>query len=256
MSYRFLKDEKTHVHQILEDGNWKNLHGTSTVSKSVVDKSDFLIPWAVKLAVEYVREHAEEVFDDASLQITPKTLEEAKLAHKSSKDKSATKGTDMHALLEEYVKACIKTKEGQPITAWEAEEYKIIGSFIEWSIENVDRFLFSEANCYSARLWLGGEGDVGFIMKDGRRVLGDFKSSPKAYTDHFIQCALYDIQMAENGLFNRQGERIGDWTLADGYCVFPFRSKPFTPEFVWAAKQYREGAESAVKIYNIIQSRK
>lgn len=242
MSYRFLKDANTHVHQILDDGNWKNLHGTSTVSKSVVDKSDFLIPWAVNLAVNAMEEG--------------KTPDEAKLAHKSSKDKSAVKGTDMHALLEEYVKACIKMKEGQPITAWEAEEYKVIRSFIEWSIDNVDRFIFSEANCYSRRLWLGGEGDVGFIMKDGRRVLGDFKSSPKAYTDHFIQCALYDIQMAENGLFNREGKRIGDWALADGYCVFPFRSKPFTPEFVWAAEQYREGAESAVKIYNIIQSRK
>lgn len=237
MSYRFLKDANTHVHQILDDGNWKNLHGTSTVSKSVVDKSDFLIPWAVNLAVKAMEEG--------------KTPDEAKLAHKSSKDKSAVKGTDMHAELEAYVRFCID-QDGIPQNISNAQ----IQVFIDWAIQNVEFFIFSEANCYSRRLWLGGEGDVGFIMKDGRRVLGDFKSSPKAYTDHFIQCALYDIQMAENGLFNRDGKRIGDWTLADGYCVFPFRSKPFTPEFVWAAEQYREGAESAVKIYNIIQSRK
>jgi hypothetical protein len=43
-----------------------------------------------------------------------------------------------------------------------------IQSFIDWSVEHVDRFLLSEAHCYSAKLWVGGITDCVAKMKDGR----------------------------------------------------------------------------------------
>jgi len=241
--YRYIDEGRQHLHTL----EGKPLLGTSTICK-IVGGSEGLITWAANCAVDYIKgehtaivEEGREGFD--------RICEEARKAHIRKRDASAEKGTERHTALEEYVQTCLTSRNGQPIDA--GDDDTSIRQFIDWSLENVERFLFTEANCASARLHVGGIADIGMLLKDGRRVVGDHKSSPKAYFNHFLQTAVYDLLLSESGGMNAEGEKQFDWEPADGYVIFPFRSKPFQPEFRWDANEWRKAAEEVVHIYKL-----
>jgi hypothetical protein len=129
------------------------------------------------------------------------------------------------------------------------EDVTDIQPFVDWSVKNVDHFIFTEAHCFSEKLWLGGIADLGLVLKNGKKLIGDHKSSPKAYFEQFVQAMLYDMQLAENGILDRDGNQLGDWEPADGIVVFPFRSEPFTPEFHYDVAGLRKVAENLVETY-------
>lgn len=133
--------------------------------------------------------------------------DEAYAAHSKKLDTSATAGTDMHSLMEEYIKHCISNNEGKPDTNFKTDDKKVI-ILKEWSLKNVKRFLWSEAHCYSKELWLGGISDCGYEDMDGKYAILDFKSSKEVYLSQFWQCVGYAIQIEENGLFTPEGELI------------------------------------------------
>lgn len=277
--YRYIDAGRTHMHQVLsvlpETGEevWQPLIGTSTVAKESVNKGDGLIQWYADLAAldALGREMPPDVYESlikdyeevdtiqdwrgkssAKKKLDAKYPDfcESRKAAIKKRDGSAEAGTVRHGVLEDYVKHCLVSHGGSPC-AEGLDDFLTIRGFIDWSEANVAKFVFTEAYCFSAKLWLGGISDIGMILKDGRRVVGDHKSSKNAFFDQFIQCALYDIQLAENGILDRDGNKKGEWELADGYVVFPFRSDPFTPEFKWNAKVYRSVAEGVVRAYKL-----
>ena len=117
----------------------------------------------------------------------------------------------------------------------------------------MDRFLFTEANCYHEWLWLGGIADLGLKMKDGKNLIGDHKNGKEAYPDQFLQCSLYDLLLSHSGLLDKDGNKTGEWAGADGYVIFPFRSEPFTPEFKWDVDLWRKNAVSVVELYKLLE---
>lgn len=286
--YRYIDEGRTHVHQlwsVMPDGEeaWQPLIGTSTVAQESVNKGQGLIQWAADLAALSALgkpmpdglldayEEVQKIQDWKAKSTAMKALDkafpdfgDARKAAIRKRDGAAQTGTDRHGILEGYVRACITTNYGKPM---EGRNFHEIDTFINWSIENVDRFLFTEGYCFSEKLWLGGISDIGMLIKNdgetlciqngittlrvGQRVVGDHKSSKSAFFDQFIQCALYDIELAENGILDRDGNKLGEWELADGYVVFPFRSDPFTPEFKWNAAEYRSVAEGVVRTYKL-----
>lgn len=261
--YKFIDEGMKHLHTL--DG--KALIGGST-AKSIVGKGDNLMQWYADMAAvaglampqqdiraEY--EAAQALTDKIARAKAKKELDakypdyaEARRAAVKSRDKSAGTGTERHGLLETYIKCVMAEKDGKPYVCPDLQEIKM---FMEWSVANVNRFYFTEAHCYSEELWVGGIADLGLEMKDGKRFVGDHKNSKEAYPDQFLQCAIYDLLLESSGGLDKDGNKLFDWKLADGYIIFPFRSEPFTPEFRFNAEEYRQGARNVIQLYKLLE---
>lgn len=267
--YHYYDEKKEHLHTL----DMKPLFGTSTVCKIIGNGGAFSW-WASGKAVEkfgWVKKadlrkvSSYEAYENAIARfgaaadalnvlrsLTPtmylEHLDAAYRAHQDSKQDSAEKGTDMHAELELYVKECIHKNEGKPLAY--TGEHPQVQSFSKWSVEKVKRFIWSEAHCYSEKLWVGGISDCGAEMKDGEIALIDFKSSKEAYFSAFVQCAGYAIQIEENGLINADG------TLSmklekpvSVLMVVPFGAEDVTPRVRFDVAEKKKDFEAAVRLH-------
>ena len=177
-----------------------------------------------------------------------KLLDSAYKAHAQELDKSAVKGVDLHSELEKFVKGEMKKTE----VNLDALDTRIM-PFVNWAKDNVKRFLFSEAHCFSERLWTGGIADCGAELHDGTLAVIDFKSSKAAYPSHFIQCGGYKIQIEENGLFSSNGEHSKKLDRKiDKLIVVPFGAEVVTPEIRENVDEYVKGFEAAVALYRLL----
>ena len=88
-------------------------------------------------------------------------------------------------------------------------------------------------------------------MKDGKTILGDFKSSPIAYDSQFIQVAGYHEQEVENGIFDENGNKLSDPLKIDAYIVFPFGAEVLKPEIRFNTEELRSGFRSACVLYKL-----
>lgn len=174
-----------------------------------------------------------------------KLLDRAYKAHSVSLKDSSEKGTDLHQELEDFVKSEMGKK---PKRDFDPK----IQPFIDWSKKNVEKFIYSEAHCFSERLWTGGISDAAALLKDGSMAIIDFKSSKEAYISQFIQCAGYAIQIEENGLWDKNGtvSKKIDKTF-DTLIVVPFGAKEVVPKVRKDIKELKQGFESAVYLYKL-----
>lgn len=248
-------DNKEHCHTL----NGKPLVGAST-AKSIIGKGDALVQWSADCAVEHIRtgmgaiEKPDITLFDSQKELAAyfagqieQLLKDARRAWIRTRNGAAKVGTARHGVLEDYVRASILAG-GKPLPVGEDG----IRQFIAWAVKNVETFCFTEANCYSEELWCGGIADIGMVLKDGRRVVGDHKSSKAAYPDQFLQAALYDVLLSSSGGLDEKGNKLFDWEPCDGVVIFPFRSEPFTPEFRWNIDELRRCARETVHIYRTL----
>ncbi len=178
-------------------------------------------------------------------------LDTAYGAHASSLRKSAGKGKDLHSELEKYVKFSIEKNEGNPANV-KSED---IQEFIDWSCENVDKFLWSEMHTYSEEHWLGGITDAGALLRNGKTAIIDFKSSKAAYPTQFWQIAGYDIQIQENGGFTSKGAKIMEPVKIDAHIVIPFGAPKFDPAITYDEKDLNKTAFlAALTLYRANQA--
>jgi hypothetical protein len=208
------------------------------------------VQWSANAAVEHIPDKKVS-FDGSYHLVGDDVLKTASTAWKKKRDGAAKVGTERHGRLEEWIRMCLEHSEGRPLAGGDDVRWGSIRPFLDWSLANVDRFLFTEANAFSRRLHIGGIADLGLMLKDGGRLVADHKSSKAAYFNQFIQTALYDLQLSENGGHGAEGNKLFDWKPADGYIIFPFRSSPFTPEVRWDAEELRAAAEGLVKLYKL-----
>lgn len=256
--YEYRDGKGEHMHTL--DG--KPLLGTSTVV-GIISKP--LTYWASGLAVgklgwlnpkennldirlNHVTPYLEEIRQMSTVDFIDR-LDEAYKAHSVKLKDSASTGTDMHAELEIYIKECMKNG-GTPQVV--TTDFAPVNIFQDWAIKEVEYFVWSEANCYSRELWLGGISDVGAMLKDGRTVIIDFKSSKEAYESQFIQGALYAIQVEENGLMDSKGKV---WKKLEnkinGVIIFPFGAKKPEPAYRWNMDELKEAGKACVCLYKI-----
>lgn len=172
----FTFDPKEHVYTL--DG--RPLTGVTTIL-GVINKPA-LIQWAAKMAAHHIRDN----FDG---DLTDELIEAAINAHRKKKTEAADKGTDIHALAEEWIKT---GKLPDPVPA-------PLQKFIDWATENKVEFVASEIRCYSAKDWYAGTAD--FICKiNGKRYVGDLKTSSGIYgREYFFQVAAYRNALEEMG---------------------------------------------------------
>jgi hypothetical protein len=172
-------------------------------------------------------------------------------AHSVSLDRSADKGTDMHAELEEYVRDCVRF-DGQPMNVAD-NAVAAVEVFSKWAVANIKRFIASEAHCYSEKLWTGGITDCVAELNDGKLAIIDFKSSKEAYDSHFIQCSGYAIEAEENGLFDADGNEIMKLEKPiDVFIVFPFGADKVEPVTKYDTEGYKRCFGSCVQLYKFL----
>lgn len=256
--YTYTDAKKTHLHTL--DG--RPLIGTSTICKIIAKP---LTWWASGMACEKFgwinpKKNTPEAVKTAlqaaykrvmslSLPEYGKLLTEAYRAHNDRKEKAAEDGTDLHAELEKYVKLCLETNDGIPL-AHSVNEIKQVSFFVDWSLENIKSFLWSEAHCYSEKLWVGGITDCGAEMKDGKLAVIDFKSSKDAYFDQFIQVAGYALQIIENGLYTAHGVQTVTYVKPfDVLYIVPFGADDPTPRPHYDVEGRMADFESATRLY-------
>lgn len=200
----YVFDEKKHIHTL--DG--KPLNGVTTVL-GVIAKP--LTWWASGEALKALgwtnpklikREEGIKIAGKARANFFIKNeeyydwLQECYRAHNTKKVEAGTKGTDIHALIEERIVEAIKG-EGY-INGHLVNEEPQVSLFVEWAMENKVKFLASERHLYSRKLWIGGIVDfIGEIA--GKRIVGDIKTSSAVYPEHFLQTSAYDLMLQEMG---------------------------------------------------------
>jgi hypothetical protein len=194
--YRFNKEE--HIHELNVNGEWKPLMGVSSVVKDMVNYSVAAYYGSRRclMALGYDPKEAKNDITEAKKCLArisasedkniAKELYNAYTAHaKYSKDR-AKKGTDAHAVVEEWIKKCIETNKGKPLPS----EDPVIKKFRELTDKYEPTFVASEKHGYNEDLWIGGITDVIAETNIGLGIW-DCKNRPAIYEKDFLQCGGY-----------------------------------------------------------------
>ncbi len=151
-------------------------------------------------------------------------IDKAYRAHATTLKTTAVSGTDLHAECERYVKDQMRDHY---LGVYDPK----IRPFIDWSSENVKRFLWSEGHTFSEKMWTGGISDAGCELASGKYAIIDFKSTKEAYCSQFIQIAGYDLQIEESGIVDADGNHLYSLEKPiSEYYIFAFGSdepKPY-----------------------------
>lgn len=243
--YRF--DTERHIH-LYEN---QPLFGTSTLIGEVMPPR--LAKWGAQCAVDFIEKNWGEYYDEKNNIRKTNILADAVNAWTKVRKDAATKGTDMHKDLKDYVQLCIEMFEGTPQVG-ETFTGKV-GDFAEWANNNVKQFIFSEKNTYSRALWVGGVVDCLAQLRNGKLAVIDFKSSKEAYFNSFAQVAGYAAQLEESGWSNADGE--GQQTLPEAIgalIVIPFGAKVFKPVMVENVEGFKSTFVHIVEVYKLLQA--
>lgn len=204
--YKF--DEKNHIHTL--DG--KPLMGVTTVL-SVISKPA-LIQWSANMACDYISDWVETrikkqsedepteemmvLVDDESIDEIRGIIKQARTAHRKKKESAGDWGTTVHKAIEEWI------KEGKEPELEDENQVKVFNLFKDWATENKIKFLESEKHLYSKEMWIGGIVDMVFEM-DGKKYIGDIKTSSGIYNEAFFQMGAYHLMLEEMGVKDIEG---------------------------------------------------
>lgn len=230
---RYKFDKNGHYHSL--DGI--PLYGTTTVLGVIAKPA--LIPWASNMAVEAIRKEWKLNKPFTKLE-REAILEKGKHAHTAKKKAGGSVGTDVHKLIERWIKT-----GRMPAKKTDADTVAMFENFVNWAIDNKVEFLFAEKMIYSEKYWYGGIVDFVCIM-DGKRFVGDIKTSNGIYPEHFLQMGAYDICLQEMGE-----------PKADGYIIVnlqksgKIRTKHFTN-----TEKYQEAYIHALELFKTLKTMK
>lgn len=224
----YVFDEKAHLHTL----EGKPLTGVTTVLGVIAKPA--LIQWAANTAIEYVKANLEALrLGDNNVLI------EAKTAHNKKKEAAGEWGTTFHSKAEAYINLCI---EKGSVLPYEDEDIK---KFVVWSIENNVKFLSSEKHLYSREWWVGGIADI-ICEIDGKRYIGDIKTSSGIYPEAIVQTCAYAKMAQEMGEKDFDGVIIINCDKRGGFKTQSFHDIP----------QGIKVFESALNIYRFKETQK
>lgn len=194
---RFAFDKATHTYTY----EGKKMTGVTSVI-GILSKPA-LIGWASKTCALYIESEGLMAFGDGQ-EFSPEKFKEicdaGRTAHTKKKEEAGTHGTDTHTLVEEYINGLLKDNNGVPMLGYMDAQHAGIKKFTDWAEENVDHFLFSERVMYNQELFIAGTADFAYIGTDGKRYMGDFKTSSGIYgIDYWLQVAGYRLLAEAEG---------------------------------------------------------
>lgn len=159
-----------------------------------------LIPWAVKMALEYIEKVTPDIEFGYSKDQWHQFLDEAKGAHTRKTSHAAGLGTDAHALVEIYIKQCLAANGGVPMEAFNllAPDPRVV-EFADWAVarhkQTGFKFILAEVPLADPKLAIAGTPD--FIGEETVEsiwtpIIGDLKTGSGIYDrTYFFQMAAY-----------------------------------------------------------------
>lgn len=181
-------DKANHVHVL--DG--KPLTGVTTIL-GVINKP-MLIQWSANQTVEWIKSNCHKNTEQC-YTVFIDDLEKAKIAHRKKKEAAGDWGTDIHSRVENQINDAINLNMGYIRDDFESPSESVT-HFLNWARQNKVKFLASEKNVYSKEMWVGGIADI-VCEIDGKRYVGDIKTSSGIYPEHFIQASAYAAMIKE-----------------------------------------------------------
>jgi hypothetical protein len=180
-----------------KDWNGKKIHlytnekgekiESNTGATGIIDKSDGLIGWAVKLMGLYLTRHF------LGKPITDECIQTAKREWRRERDEAADIGTKIH----EFAGQWITLKKKPEIPEEERVRNGVI-AFLKFIKENNLEFICSERIVYSKKHKVIGRLDaISYDIDDGYLTLDDFKSSSGIYPEMILQTAGYLMMIEE-----------------------------------------------------------
>lgn len=202
------KIKDIHKYEITTPGHYFGKKGGVTAVTGFKDKSNQLMPWAVNMGLEKVRDnytYYDEKSGDVFYELTEADLEIIRVAHYKKKEKAGDIGTRVHHWIEHHLRG-----KDLPI---EDDMQPSVQGFLKWEKQSGIETMFSERTVYSKHFDYAGRLDWGG-NKDGRYGLIDWKTgncdeeykpyAPPGYikklrakTDNIIQNAGYDVAISE-----------------------------------------------------------
>lgn len=187
-----LKEYKIGTHKINfdeEKHRFWNEHGKEipsvTTATKIIDKSNILIAWAVKLVKNYLIEKI-----DKGEPITNLDIEEAAKEPKRIKETAADIGTQIHDWIDQWIQG------KEPAIPDDEKVRNGITAFLRFQKENQIKFVETNRVVYSKKHGFAGFLDAIGKVKD-KLVLIDFKSSNGIYPEYALQTAGYQIAYEE-----------------------------------------------------------
>ena len=164
--------------------NGKPTSGSVTSILGMYDKSGALIPWAVELSVNYLRDKYFTIGKETYGQLTEGDFFDAEEQHTIKKAEAATIGSAVHEWIENYVK-------GQKVEMPDTKEAQIgVNAFLDWEKENKVKFISSERAVYSRKHDFIGKMDIEAKV-NGKLCMIDIKTSNGIYNTYNMQTAAY-----------------------------------------------------------------
>ena len=219
----------------------KPMTGVTTVL-SVIAKPA-LIPWAVKMATDYIKTNCKQ--DDLMRYLVNLAdLEAAKSAHRKKKEEAGEKGQDVHKLAEDIIKQAIKDDGYLPPSL--VSEDTQIQHFIDWAKNNSIKFVESEKQMYCDKDGLFVAGTVDLVFeKDCKTYIGDIKTYAKLWDrTPMLQCAAYGLMYQ-----NMSGKQI------DGYCVLLLtKTGEFKEQWSYYVEGDTKGFLAGYQLFNTLEN--
>jgi hypothetical protein len=156
-----------------------------TTITGLLDKSGGLVPWAVDCMEKELVENYDPMVS------LPEQVNNAKYAYKRVSNEAKDIGSEVHAIIERYIKAklCGFSFDIQGSKPKVENAYL---AFLEWEKHNVKKWLESELtvcdtlNCYAGTL------DAVALLNNGFTYCIDFKASNGFYDGYDMQAVAYD----------------------------------------------------------------
>lgn len=153
-----------------------------------------LMPWAAKMATEYVKAHYKEGMPKAELEAL---CDLAKGEHRRKKEEAGDYGSQVHDLANKVLRGIpVKLPDPGPVLNG-------FNAFQEWLSANDVKVIDTECICFSKSAFFAGAFDL-LAAVNGLLTKIDFKTSSGVYKDHKMQLGGYKYAWEEE----HNGERI------------------------------------------------
>ena len=216
---RVLYDDDAHIYYLVKDGQRIELESVTQVLK-IIDKSDMLVPWSSKVAIEKLLKNvATFTTKDGRTMVSATPYEvfltlamDAKSAHRDKLEDAANVGKEAH----KWIESCIKKELGQlSELSPKPEEPRALSccnAALDWMAAHQVKWLLTERKVYSRKYnYIGTLDGLCYAsactdnlccpesFKD-RITVVDWKSSNALRNEYLLQTAAYFQALMEEYL--------------------------------------------------------
>ena len=222
----------------------------TTIIGDCTDKSGALTQWAANMVVEWIRENgnvvvAEEWSSEKGFFILPDELNDARFAYKTVSKEALDVGTEVHALIEDYLKS-----GNRRYTQEDNEQVdNAFNAFIDWSKEVELKPIALEKTVYGNG-WAGTMDFLGYM--DDKLYVIDYKTSKAFYPEMRYQVAAY-LSAVRDEIMDKFDPNLEDWCDSIDMGRMPINCGVLRldkttgiPEFKDTSKSY----EQDLKVFN------